>query len=64
MKYVVFSVLALLMLAAGVLWTGEAYGWFGGEAATDGPKAVLGPALAGLGLAMGIVVAQNAVHRD
>ncbi|MCM0622419.1 hypothetical protein [Nocardioides bruguierae] len=64
MKFLVFGFLSFLMLAVGILWTGESFGWWGEEPTSGSGTAVLGPPIAGLGVAMAIVVVQQAVKRD
>lgn len=54
-------VAAVLMLAVGGWWTSQGLGWFG-EAPTQDDAvwyATVGPALAGLGIALGIVSARG-----
>lgn len=58
-----FSV-AVLMVLVGLLWTGQGLGWIGGSSMSgDSTWAVIGPILAGLGVALGIVIVGN-VRRD
>ena len=48
------------MVLAGLLWTGQGLGYLEGEATTDSTTgAVLGPVVAGLGVALAIVVLQR-----
>ena len=57
MKKIALAVLGLLMLAAGVLWTLQGLGYIGGSAMSDEQIwAVIGPLVAGLGVALLITV--------
>ena len=54
-----------LMVLVGALWTGQGLGWIGGSSMTgEDVWAVIGPIVAGLGVALGIVVVQGARRRD
>ncbi|CAM3703916.1 hypothetical protein [Nocardioides zeicaulis] len=45
--------LGVLMILAGAVWTGQGLGWIGGSAMTDQEIwAIIGPILAGLGVAL------------
>lgn len=58
-----FSV-AVLMVLVGLLWTGQGLGWIGGSSMSgDSTWSVIGPIVAGLGVALGIVIVGN-VRRD
>lgn len=46
---------AVLLLVAGVLWTGLGLGWWGSGASDNESLATIGPLVAGLGVALGIV---------
>lgn len=56
MRYLVLA-FAVLMLVAGVLWAGAGMGWWGDR--SEQSWATLGSLVAGLGVALGIVVLQN-----
>lgn len=50
-------VLAVLLVAVGALWTGQGLGWIKGSGMTGVETwAVIGPIVAGLGVALAIVV--------
>ena len=53
-------VFALLMIVAGALWTAEGLGWTG-EASESSQRnqAILGPAIAGFGIALAYVIARR-----
>jgi hypothetical protein len=52
--------LAFLMLCVGVVWTLQGLGYIEGSFMTDSRTwATIGPIVAGLGLALGIVVVQG-----
>ena len=51
-----FSIAAIMVLL-GVLFTGQGLGWIGGSAMSgDSTWAIVGPILAGLGVALGISI--------
>jgi hypothetical protein len=57
---VVGLVAALLMVVAGGVWTFQGLGYLEGSSMSgDDTWAVVGPIIAGLGVALGIVVVQN-----
>ena len=58
-------VAAVLMLVLGAWWTSTGLGWFGDAPSQDDAVwyATVGPALAGLGLALGIVSARGSQRR-
>jgi hypothetical protein len=59
MARVVGLVLSALLIAVGVLWTFQGLGYIKGSAMTGVEFwAILGPAVAGFGIALGIVVAR------
>lgn len=61
MGKVVGLVAALLMLVVGAVWTFQGLGWLGGSSMSgDETWATVGPIVAGLGVALGIVIVQNA----
>ena len=52
--------LGVLMAAVGALWTGQGLGWIGGSAMTGQDVwAIIGPILAGLGVALVISAARR-----
>lgn len=52
--------LGALMVVVGAIWTGQGLGYIGGSAMTDQSLwAVLGPLLAGLGVALVVVAARR-----
>lgn len=53
---IVGLIIAAMMMVAGTLWTGQALGWFGDTPTNAGLWAVLGPLLAGLGVALAISI--------
>ena len=54
-------VVAALMVLVGALWTGQGLGWIGGSAMTgDDTWAIIGPIIAGLGVALAITIVGNA----
>jgi hypothetical protein len=56
MKKVVFGALALLMIVAGVVWTLQGLGYLEGSSMTGNEAwAIIGPIVAGLGVALGYV---------
>jgi uncharacterized membrane protein len=58
-----FSV-AVVMFVVGVLWTGQGLGWIGGSSMSgDSTWAVIGPIVAGLGVALVVTIIGN-VRRD
>ena len=60
MGRVVGLVAALLMLVVGAVWTFQGLGWMGGSSMSgEETWATIGPIVAGLGVALGIVVVQN-----
>lgn len=53
-----------LMVLVGALWWGQGNGWIGGSPMTDEDEwAVIGAITAGVGVALAIVVVQNARRR-
>jgi hypothetical protein len=46
---------AILLVVAGVLWTGQGLGWWGDDGSDQDSLATIGPLVAGLGVALGIV---------
>lgn len=51
---------ALVMVLVGGLWTFQGLGYIGGSTMTgEDTWAIIGPIVAGLGVALGIVVVQN-----
>lgn len=63
MKKAVAALLGVLMLAVGVLWTAQGLGYVGGSVMTgQSIWAILGPIVAGLGLALLIVTFQHRRH--
>ena len=55
-----FSV-AVLMVLVGLLWTGQGLGWIGGSSMTGSSTwAIVGPIVAGLGVALAITIIGNA----
>jgi hypothetical protein len=53
-----------VMVLLGALWTGQGLGWIGGSSMSgDSTWAIVGPIVAGLGVALIIVVVGNA-RRD
>ena len=53
-------VAAVLMVVLGGLWTLQGLGYVGGSSMTGSDTwAIIGPVVAGLGVALGIVVAQR-----
>ena len=57
---IVGLVLAVLLVAVGVLWTFQGLGYVEGSSMTgEDTWAIVGPLVAGLGLALGIVVVQR-----
>jgi len=64
MGRVIGLVLAFLMVAVGILWTLQGLGVIGGSSMSGvGFWAVVGPAVAGLGVALGIVVVTGSRRR-
>lgn len=60
MGRVVGLVVALLMVVVGVVWTFQGLGYLEGSSMTgEDTWAIIGPLVAGLGVALGTVVAQN-----
>lgn len=60
MTRVVVIALAVLMVVVGLLWTLQGLGYVGGSPMTGVTVwAVIGPALAGLGVALGIVAVRG-----
>jgi hypothetical protein len=58
-----FSV-AVLMVLVGALWTGQGLGWIGGSSMSgESTWAVVGPIVAGLGVALAITIVGN-IRRD
>ncbi len=58
-----FSV-AVLMFLVGLLWTGQGLGWIGGSSMSgDSTWAVVGPIVAGLGVALVVTIVGN-IRRD
>ena len=53
--------IAALMVLVGALWTGQGLGWIGGSSMSDDSTwAIVGPLVAGLGVALAIsIVARN-----
>jgi hypothetical protein len=57
---VVGLVAALVMFVVGAVWTLQGLGYLEGSSMTgDDTWAIVGPIIAGLGVALGIVVVQN-----
>ncbi len=57
---VVGLVAALVMFVVGAVWTLQGLGYLQGSSMTgDDTWAIVGPIIAGLGVALGIVVVQN-----
>jgi len=55
---------ALLMLVVGAIWTFQGLGYLDGSSMSgDQAWATIGPIVAGLGVALGIVVVQNSRRR-
>ena len=53
-------ILGVLMVLVGALWTGQGLGYIGGSAMTDQSVwAILGPLVAGLGVALVVVAARR-----
>ena len=53
--------LAGVMVLVGAVWTGQGLGWIGGSSMTGETQwAIIGPILAGLGVALGITIVGNA----
>jgi hypothetical protein len=51
---------AVLMIVTGAIWTGQGLGWIKGSPMTgQSAWATLGPIVAGLGVALGIVTLQR-----
>ncbi|MFC0624856.1 hypothetical protein [Kribbella deserti] len=64
MKKVVLSALGLLMVVAGVVWTLQGLGYVGGSSMTGQSFwAIVGPILAGLGVALLYVTFKPAARR-
>ena len=60
MGRIVGLVAALLMLVVGGVWTFQGLGYLGGSSMSgEDTWAVIGPIVAGLGVALGIVVVQR-----
>jgi hypothetical protein len=60
MRRAVALALGILMVVVGGLWTLQGLGYVGGSAMTGSDTwAIIGPAVAGLGLALVIVVVQR-----
>lgn len=60
MKKALVLLLAVLMILVGLLWTGQGLGYIGGSTMTGvATWAIIGPILAGLGVALLI----SALHR-
>jgi hypothetical protein len=56
--------IAGVMVLVGALWTGQGLGWIGGSSMTgESSWAIIGPIVAGLGVALFIVIFGNA-RRD
>ena len=56
--------IAGLMVLVGLLWTGQGLGWIGGSGMTgDDTWAIIGPVVAGLGVALAISIIGNARQR-
>jgi hypothetical protein len=56
--------IAGVMVLVGALWTGQGLGWIGGSSMTgDNEWAVIGPIVAGLGVALAISIIGNARQR-
>ena len=53
---IVGLLVAAMMIVAGTLWTGQALGWFGDAPENAGVWAVVGPLMAGLGVALAISI--------
>ena len=57
---VIGLVAALVMVVVGAVWTFQGLGYLEGSSMTgDDTWAIVGPIIAGLGVALGIVVVQN-----
>ncbi|SEB74206.1 hypothetical protein SAMN04489844_0964 [Nocardioides exalbidus] len=55
-----FIALGVVMVLVGVLWTGQGLGYIGGSPMTDQTVwAIIGPLLAGLGVALVITAARR-----
>ncbi len=53
-----------LLVLVGALWTGQGLGWIGGSAMTGEDEwAIIGPVVAGLGVALAISIIGNARQR-
>ena len=53
--------LAGLMVLVGAVWTGQGLGWIGGSSMTgESTWAIVGPVVAGLGVALAISIIGNA----
>ena len=49
--------IAGIMVLVGALWTGQGLGWIGGSSMSDDSTwAIIGPIVAGLGVALGITI--------
>jgi hypothetical protein len=56
--------IAAIMVAVGALWTGQGLGWIGGSSMSgDATWGVIGPIVAGLGVALAITIVGN-LRRD
>lgn len=64
LKKVIGLVIGALMVIAGALWTGQGLGYIGGSSMTgNSTYAVIGPILAGVGVALLYVVIRNPNRR-
>ena len=53
-------IVAVLMVLVGAVWTFQGLGYIGGSSMTGSDTwAIIGPAVAGLGIALGITVARG-----
>jgi hypothetical protein len=56
--------IAVLMVLVGALWAGQGLGWIGGSSMSgDATWGVIGPIVAGLGVALAITIVGN-MRRD
>ena len=64
LRRVVGLVIAVVMVLVGALWTGQGLGWLGGSSMSgDSTWALVGPIVAGLGVALVITIVGN-IRRD
>jgi hypothetical protein len=53
-----------VMALVGALWTGQGLGWIGGSSMTgESFWAIVGPVVAGLGVALAITIVNNVRHQ-